>query len=420
MNDERIDALVRRLDGPSQTDPAYVTRSFEALLPRAQRARRADARLFARVARTLRQQFGLPVSSQRGRSVFILLALLALLLAAALAIAFIGSRRPSTPLGNGPLIVATSHGLRQVAPDIGGASTVIVGELTKGASRSPDGRLVSFWTTGPGGDRLEVASLDGADRRILTGGLQLTWNGCIDTWSLDSGAVAASVKADGVARILVADVAAGSARLLTPSSVSATCPLWSPDGSLIAFAMKTGGPQTLGVIHLDGSAIRDIGGGLDGASVSGPDSWSPDGQWIYFDAGKVNEPHRIYRADVGRGVSEPLTPPALGAVGAALSPDGRMITFNVPHGGPFDVYVAAADGSDTRLLQAQAFNDGWSSDGSLILIDWRPIIGSGGLATIRPDGSGRRIVFPTPGCTQSGSDLPGACVLSVGWGQPRP
>lgn len=420
MNDERIDALVRRLDGPAQPDPAFATRSFESLLPSVQRARHADARLFARLSRALRLQFGIPVSSERGRSLLVLLALLALLLAVALAIALIGSRRPVQPLGTGPLIVAKSDGLWQVAAGTGGAATVVVGEPTKGASRSPDGRLVSYWTLGPDGDQLEIASLDGADRRTVSGGMRLTWNGCIDTWALDSGRVAASVMADGVARILVADVATGSARLLTPSSVSATCPLWSPDGSLIAFAMKTQGPQTLGVIHLDGTEVRDIGGGLDGASVSGPDSWSPDGTWIYFDAGLNGRPHRLYRAAVARGVSEALTPPALGAVGPALSPDGSMITFNVPNGGPFDVYVAAADGTHIRLLQSQAFNDGWSSDGSLILVDWRPSVGPGGLATIRPDGSGRQIVFPTSGCTQVGSSQPNSCVVSVGWGQPRP
>ncbi len=90
MNDERIDALVRRLDEPSQPDPAYATRSFEALLPNVQRARRADARLFSpRLLGRFACSFGIPVSlAARQERVSSCSLSLALLLAAALAIAF--------------------------------------------------------------------------------------------------------------------------------------------------------------------------------------------------------------------------------------------------------------------------------------------------------------------------------------------
>ncbi len=75
-------------------------------------------------------------------------------------------------------------------------------------------------------------------------------------------------------------------------------------------------------------------------------------------------------------MSEPFTPPALGAAGPALSPDGRMLAFNVPTDGAWDVYAANADGSDAHLVLPEADNNGWSSDGSLILVDWRPINGA--------------------------------------------
>jgi Tol biopolymer transport system component len=421
MTDDRIDAIIRRLDVAVEPSTDFVERTLEALLPRVHRARRADSRWFSGLSRALRSPFGFSnmALAARIRPIVVLVVLAFVLLFAIVAVALIGSRRSPSPLGNGPLLVATTDGLRRIVPGDGRASAVVVSGSTKGASRSPDGSLVSFWTTTTTGDQLEVIGVDGAGRRTLTTGLHLTWDGCIDTWALDSHAVAAEVRVDGVSRILVADLVSGSARLLTPSTVDALCPLWSPDGGSIAFAVRSDAGQPLAVIGIDGQGMRVISGLPGDVGVSGPDSWSPDGQWIYFDAAAPGQPTRVYRADVVRGVSQALTLEALGASAPALSPDGRRIAFIVRRDTVYDLYAANADGTDVHLLLADAVNDGWSADGDLILADWRPTGGGGGLLTIRPDGTGQRMVYPFPsGCTQT-TGQPG-CVNSIGWGQPRP
>src|SRR4029453_10284609 len=85
------------------------------------------------------------------------------------------------------------------------------------------------------------------------------------------------------ARIIVADVVTGSARAVTPPGILAHSPLWSPDDRWIAFAEEAGGMgRSLAVIRTDGSGKRTISGDIVG--VAGPDTWSPDGTWIYFDA----------------------------------------------------------------------------------------------------------------------------------------
>ena len=420
MTDDRIDAIIRRLDVTSEPNAAFAEGTLKALLPGVQRARRADARWFSGISRALRASFGSTVALPASTRLIVYLVVLAIvLLSAILAVAVIGSRQPRPPFGNGPLMVATTDGLRRIVPGDSGASAVVVSGPTKGASRSPDGRLVSFWTTTPSGDRLEVIGVNGTSRRTLTTGLHLTWNGCIDTWAMDSHAVAAEVLVDGVSRILVADVTTGLSRLLTPPEVGALCPLWAPDGGSIAFAMKSASGQTLAVIGIDGHGLRVISGLAADVVVSGPDSWSPEGSWIYFDAAVSGQPGRVYRADVARGVSQGLTLEALGAAAPALSPDGRRLAFIVRRDGVYDLYAANADGTEAHLVLADAVNDGWSADGELILADWRPTGGGGGLVTIRPDGTGQRMVYPFPsGCTQT-MGQPG-CVDSIGWGQPRP
>jgi Tol biopolymer transport system component len=420
MTDDRMDQLIRRLDVTSEPNAAFAQRTLDALLPRIQRARRADAHGFSGLSRALRSRFGSTVAlPARNRPIVMFVLLALVVLSAILTVALVGSRLSPTLLGNGPLMVATTDGLRRITPGDGGAGTIVVDGPTKGASRSPDGSLVSFWTITPAGDQLEVVDVNGTRRRTLTTGMRLAWNGCIDTWALDSHAVAAEVLVDGVSRILVADVASGSARLLTPRNVDALCPLWAPDGGRIAFAMRSAAGQTLAVIGIDGHGLRVISDLATDVVVSGPDSWSPEGSWIYFDAAVSGQPGRVYRADVARGVSQALTLASLGAAAPALSPDGRRLAFVVHHDHVYDLYASNADGTDVHLVLADAMNDGWSADGALILADWRPTDGRGGLLTIQPDGTGQRFVYPFPsGCTQT-TGKPG-CVESIGWGQARP
>ena len=54
MTDERIDALLRRLDVPSDPDPEFVRSTYAALRPRARAARVDDASRIGRLRRDLR------------------------------------------------------------------------------------------------------------------------------------------------------------------------------------------------------------------------------------------------------------------------------------------------------------------------------------------------------------------------------
>ena len=54
MTDERIDALIRRLDVPADPDPDFVRSTYLALRPRARAARVSDASRIGRLRRDLR------------------------------------------------------------------------------------------------------------------------------------------------------------------------------------------------------------------------------------------------------------------------------------------------------------------------------------------------------------------------------
>ena len=97
MTDERIDALIRRLDVPSDPDPDFERSTYLALRPRASAARVRDASRIGRFRRDLRLVVaGLRWPSRPDLSGLVVLVVL-LLLATLVALAIVGDDEPVDP-----------------------------------------------------------------------------------------------------------------------------------------------------------------------------------------------------------------------------------------------------------------------------------------------------------------------------------
>lgn len=411
MTDERIDALIRRLDVPSDPDPSFVRTTYAALRPRARTARVTDASRVGRFQRDLRLVLSGATSPAMPLRVGAVGLVVLLILAAIAALAVVGALNRVQPVHVGPFAVSTGGELHVLDALDGSFRTIPLGaDVAHGVSRSPNGSLIAFWTIGGGRSHLYVIGVDGEHRRELASDRNLAWTNGIDVWSPDSRFLATEVRLDGVtARIIVVDIATGTAGAATPPGLTAHAPLWSPDNRWIAFTEETDRIRTLAVIRPDGSDKRTISGEVVG--VAGPDTWSPDGAWIYFDSGGG-----VYRANVAGGYSQRLTSDDLAAYAPASSPDGRLVAFIVEHAHRYwDLYVANSDGTGAHRLLEHAENYGWSADGQYVLAKWTPTDKAGGLAVVRPDGSEVRVVVPF-----SAECPPSSCIDSVGWGQPRP
>jgi hypothetical protein len=413
MTNEQLDLLIRRADISAVPDPAFVAASHRTLSARVRAERSRGRTPVGRLWRDARLAFLTTPSAPRP---FAPMAIALVVLAALLALLAVAGalRRTDTPV-NGPLVVSVGGQLQAIDPTSGAVRPMLpAGERVEGVTRSPDGRVVTFWTEDAGRSRLFVLGIDGRDRRELAQDLSVRWDSAIDVFSPDSRFLATEVTIDGRPRILVADTVTGAARLITPDGTGAHNPLWSPDGRWLAFSTTTETTDRLMLIRSDGTGMRPLA-----EDAGGPDTWSPDGRWVYFVGEKERGRTHVYRADVGGGRPQQLTGDAFQAGGAASSPDGTRLAFMADAVYGWDLWVANADGSAPRMVLASAGLGGWSPDGRLLLARWKPPdLGRGGLVTVRPDGTDMRVLVPYDATCRSGWDQ--TCENGYGWGVPRP
>lgn len=134
-----------------------------------------------------------------------------------------------------------------------------------------------------------------------------------------------------------------------PASNNVVAAAWSPDGSVIAYAMSLDQPKEFEIFLMnpDGTNHRRISQGLLG--IGGSLAWSPDGRYLLIFAGPPGDKD-IYRLDISNGNFLRLTTGGNNTA-ASYSPDGTQIVFNsLRNDGQADLYIMNADGSDLRQL----------------------------------------------------------------------
>lgn len=156
-------------------------------------------------------------------------------------------------------------------------------------------------------------------------------------------------------------------------------PVWSPDGTRIAFVGVKGGHRHIFVADADGKGLRAITKGLEDDQTP---VWSPDGTRILFarvlsPGGRGETGPHLYIVSVAGGPPRPLVTSASfgGEQDPVWSPDGAEIAFFAVRGLGAGIYEVHPDGSALRLLDREAnypyvigVPHSWSPDGSAILM----------------------------------------------------
>ncbi|MFZ1700610.1 MAG: hypothetical protein WBO10_04870 [Pyrinomonadaceae bacterium] len=142
----------------------------------------------------------------------------------------------------------------------------------------------------------------------------------------------------------------------------------SPDGKLVAYykqALKDGRDTKMLVVRQLGSGAENVIREVDAETVNlRINSFSPDGEYIYFRESAVGGKFNLYKiATLGGSVQKILED----TNAVEISPDGKKIAFR-KSGGNKDIYQANIDGSGQEVILAAADINA----GGIVLGDWSP------------------------------------------------
>ena len=314
------------------------------------------------------------------------------------------------------VLVAHLIGCTPVAspPVDGESATVSQTPVPSGAGAGAE--RIAFGRWGPSEDRAERPALwtvnaDGSDPRAV--GEQRGW--AIE-WSPDRTRLIFDLAVDGSTHIATVRLDGSGFTQLTTGEGFFGDPAYSPDGTTIAFAHSSTGslePATaaLWVMDADGSDPRALLDPADTGSDWEP-VFSPDGSQIAFtrdqegpDGLVSGSAIHVVNAD-GTDVRR-LTPFDDYVEHPRWSPDGATVIYNIEYGANLDdprngVWTVPADGGDPVALlptddEYHYFKPSYSPDGSRIVVGCAHRDGlSEDLCMADADGSGIHPLIETP------------------------
>jgi Tol biopolymer transport system component len=167
--------------------------------------------------------------------------------------------------------------------------------LDRGHAWSGDGTRIAFASNRDGtGCEIYTANSDGTEVTQLTAadfGCNINV-----TWSPDGGRIAFQAPPAGsfITDIYVINADGSALTNLTNVAGSETAPVWSHDGTRIAFLRVVDSFQSIFVMNPDGSGVIQITHGVRVGAESGDITWSPDDRRIAFEGFTTGGGTRIF------------------------------------------------------------------------------------------------------------------------------
>jgi Tol biopolymer transport system component len=231
---------------------------------------------------------------------------------------------------------------------------------------SPDGSKVAFSSYRD--NKQEIYLLD-----LTTLALQqLTSSPGVDdqpAWSADGSQIAFVSQRNGQPEIYTMQVD-GSEQQRVTNGLELTNkenPSWSPDGSSLAFAGTRFIQPHIYTVHiftirLDGSQLRQITPDTLGTTNLKPD-WSATNKLIFSsNQAQEGEPYHyeLYRINSDGSDLTRLTNNTFDENRASWSPDGQWIAFDASPYGNYDIFFMRADGTQTHRLTGPPGQNAWA------------------------------------------------------------
>ena len=239
------------------------------------------------------------------------------------------------------------------APD--GESVIFTSNFFEGQFQQrigEDGTKETFEMVGD----LEIYSMnpDGTGVTPLTDN-ELTNDGH-PVWSPDGSEIAfhGDPNESGVFEIFVMDADGSNPRQLTDLGGTNWDPAWSPDGATLVFS-HLDDIWHLYLVNADGSNLRELADAGDGWKPA----WSPDGSRIAFASDRTGK-WAIYVVDSTGAAAHPVTLGVTNDLEPVWSPDGSQIAFASDRAGPMSVFVMDSDGSNVMATGQLGIPSDWA------------------------------------------------------------
>jgi eukaryotic-like serine/threonine-protein kinase len=161
--------------------------------------------------------------------------------------------------------------------------------------------------------------------------------------------------------IWVDDLERGSTVRLTTSADLDLTPVWSPDGTQIAYRSGTLDKPTLAFAASDGSGVKRTA--ACPKLHCEPTDWSPDGRFVVLTVDGSN----VWTMPVGaEGQAQPLLAESFTERDARISPDGRWLAYVSDETGRPEVSVRSLTGPARRFVVSSGGGDQpvWRRDGA--------------------------------------------------------
>jgi Tol biopolymer transport system component len=229
---------------------------------------------------------------------------------------------------------------------------IVVDEGGHGAYSFSDGGVLAYRARGAGRqDTLRWFARDGATGTTVGVSSDYT----VPRLSPDGRRLAVATTGG----IWIHDLVRGTVARITAGPAHC-CPIWSPDGSQIAFR---NGVQNIGVIAASGiGGIKQL---LANGASNTPTQWSPDGRSIIYQSIGPNRIDTLLLPVVQPGPPKPILSSSFNEEQAQLSPDGRWIAYTSDESGRPQVYVQDfPELAQKWLISADGGADAqWRADG---------------------------------------------------------
>ena len=168
----------------------------------------------------------------------------------------------------------------------------------------------------------------------------------------------------GTSDVWVYELARNVSTRLTLGPFNDDAPVWSPDGSQIAFRSDRHGPPDLYVIDAASPGSEKLLLAPEGAQQT--ESWSPDGRFLAYTESNRTTGDDIWLLPVGgSGKPIPYLRSRFEEFDPRFSPDGRWIAYCTDESGTTEVYVSPRDdpGRRTRVSTGGGRGPRWRRDG---------------------------------------------------------